>query len=215
MMKWMMLLCCAGMLTAAGCAADRKTVQEPPREVLHPENAGNQADTATTQDVSNAGDAGTAADNGGVSQTSYDGAVLSGAVFAKIGLNDDTEYVIDMYNTAATNTILGYLSESEMRFPTDTYNEEGGYVAQHIRGTYTRDDEQDISEIHAGELYLFSDGQLRLYFKDIENAGITATPIGYFADDITGLVENAWEENRDDVWNVEVYFLIKRSEERF
>lgn len=32
---------------------------------------------------------------------------------------------------------------------------------------------------------MFSDGQLRLYFKDIKNAGITATPIGYFTVDMS------------------------------
>ncbi len=84
-----------------------------------------------------------------------------------------------MYNNAASETILGYLSEEEMRFPAYTYEEEDGYVAQDIRGSYTRDDEKEVSQIKAGGLYLFSDGQLRLYFKDVPDAGITATPVSY------------------------------------
>ena len=143
MVKWIVLACCVGIVTAAGCAADKKVAEEPPQAVLHPENAGNAADNSSS--AANIQSAGT----GGTWQAPYDGTVRSGAVTAKIGLNDDTEYTIDMYNTAAADTILGYLTESEMRFPTYTYSEAGGYVAQNIRGTYTRDDEQDIGEIHA------------------------------------------------------------------
>lgn len=51
-------------------------------------------------------------------------------------------------------------------------------------------------------MYLFSDGQLRLYFKDIEDAGITATPVGQFSevDNITELIQKAYKENKDDSW---------------
>lgn len=192
-----MSMCVLGM---AGCGEAEKQVEAPPEEVIHPDSAdASGRDAAAVNDGADAG-------------TSFDGSVLEGAVTAKIGLNDNTAYTIDMYNNAAVNTILGYLSESEMRFPTYTYEESDGYVAQNIRGTYTRDDEVEVSEIHAGELYLFSDGQLRLYFKDIADAKITATPIGYFSetDDITELVQTAYEENRDDSWNVDVYFLITK-----
>ncbi|MDE6627251.1 MAG: hypothetical protein K2K56_12885 [Lachnospiraceae bacterium] len=181
----------------AGCGQEERLVEEPPEEVLRPESA----DTGTADEAEIVG--------------AYDGSVRKGVVTAKIGLNDNTDYTIDMYNNAAVDTILGYLSESEMRFPTYTYEEEDGYVAQNIRGNYTRDDETEVSEIHAGELYLFSDGQLRLYFKDVAQAGITATPIGYFSgvDNITELVQTAYEENKDDSWNVDVYFLITKKEE--
>ena len=63
---------------------------------------------------------------------------------------------------------IEYLSGSALLFPTYTYDDEGGFVAQHVRGNYTRDDEQTIADVKAGELYLFSGGQLRFYFKDIE-----------------------------------------------
>ena len=85
-----------------------------------------------------------------------------------------------------------------------TYEESEGYVAQDIRGNYSRDDEVTVSDIQAGDLYLFSDGQLRLYFKDVEGAEIKATPVGHFTDcdDITKKVEDAYQENRDDSWGV-------------
>lgn len=69
----------------------------------------------------------------------------------------------------------------------NTYDGETGYVGQNIRGTYTRDDETEITDIHTGELYLFGDGQLRLYFKDVEGANILATPVGCVADTSTVL----------------------------
>lgn len=183
----------AGM---AGCGNNEKHVEEPPEEVINP-SGGESADS----------NSGTGLDS------SANSGIISGAVTVKIGLNDETGYKADMYNNAATETILGYLSGDEMRFPAYTYEEEDGYVAQNIRGSYTRKDEQEIQEIKAGELYLFSDGQLRLYFKDIKNAKITATPVGYFADagNITELVQNAYEENKDDTWGVDVYFLITKN----
>lgn len=124
-------------------------------------------------------------------------------------LNNDKDYTIDMYNNDAATTILGYLSDSKMRFPTYTYEEDGGYVEQNIRGNYSRDDEEEIKDVYTGELYLFHDGELRLYFKDMEDVDITATRIGYFTEDISGLVEATYEENRDDDWGVDVYFLIR------
>lgn len=210
-MRVAMLVLCMGVLGMTGCGKSSQTLEEPPEEVLHPEAAAATGDTAQN-DIAIGQDGESTEHNagqndGGAGSGSAD--ILSGAVVTKIGLNDTKEYTIDMYNNAAANTILGYLSESEMRFPAYTYNAEEGYVAQNVRGAYTRDDETDVTAIHKGELYLFSDGQLRLYFQDIENAGITATPIGYFADDISGLVEKAYEENRDDSWGVDVYFLIR------
>lgn len=88
-------------------------------------------------------------------------------------------------------------------------------MAQRVRGEYTRDDEMTIADVQAGELYLFSDNMLRLYFKDVPGANIVATPVGYFADE--GVVEQevpkAYQENLDDVWGVSVYFLIERTGE--
>lgn len=178
-----------------GCSNSERKVEELPEEVINPGGSIDKEEDNKEESSQNSGD------------------VLSSAVSAKIGLVNDKSYNIDMYNNAAAETILGYLSEEEMRFPTYTYEEEDGYVAQNIRGSYTRDDEKEILQVKAGELYLFSDGQLRLYFKDVENAGITATPVGCFQEDvnITELVQDAYEENKDDSWGVDVYFLITKN----
>ena len=108
--------------------------------------------------------------------------------------------------------MLDYLSGQPLLFPTYTYSDEEGFVGQSIRGNYTRDDENTITDIHAGELYLFSGGQLRLYFKDMAGANITATPVGYVveAGDIPETVQNAYESNRNDTWGVDVYFWITK-----
>ena len=192
------IIMCISVVSMAGCGNSEKYVEAPPEYVVNPEGADNNNNT------------GNSTDNNANKENS---GVISGAVTAKIGLNDDTGYIIDMYNNAASETILGYLSEEEMRFPAYTYEEDGGYVAQDIRGSYTRDGEKEISQIKAGGLYLFSDGQLRLYFKDVPDAGITAVPVGYFQDkdNITELVQNAYKENGDDSWGVEVYFLITKN----
>lgn len=210
-LKMLAMAMCIGALVLTGCGQGDRHIEEPPEEVLRPDSTGNPAAGEKTPN-SKPTESGNAESENTISEStaSYDGEVLENVISTKIGLNNKTSYSIHVYNNAAVETILGYLSSSEMRFPTYTYNEETGYVAQHIRGNYTRDAEIDVDTIHSGELYLFGDGQLRLYFKDIENAGISATPIGYFADDISGLVEAAYAENRDDSWGVDVYFLIKK-----
>lgn len=197
MSKWLgMLLLLVGVLAFAGCSQREENREEPPEEVLHPQ----EESTESTSESSEQG------------STGQEGGALEGAVAVKIGLEDDTQYLVDMYNNKQVQTMLGYLSDSEMRFPTYTYEESEGYVAQNIRGNYSRDDEVTVSDIHAGELYLFSDGQLRMYFKDVKGADIQATPVGRFADcdDITKKVEDAYKANRDDSWGVEVYFLLTK-----
>ena len=118
-----------------------------------------------------------------------------------------------MYNNDAALTMLDYLSGSALLFPAYTYDEEGGFVAQNVRGNYTRDDEQTIPDVKTGELYLFSGGQLRFYFKDMEGANITATPIGYYTDveGLTEAVQEAYTSNMDDTWGVDVYFWITKT----
>lgn len=199
MKKWLgMLLLLVGVLALAGCSQTEDAKGEPPQEVLHPQEDG---DEARTQDAS--GQTASKSENG----------MLKRAVAVKIGLEDDTQYFVDMYDNKQVQTMLGYLSDSEMRFPTYTYDADEGYVAQNVRGNYSREDEEIISDIRAGELYLFGDGQLRLYFKDVEGADIKATPVGQFADceDITKKVEDAYDANRGDSWGVEVYFLLTKS----
>ncbi len=143
----------------------------------------------------------------------YEWSLLENAVSIRIGRDGQTEYAIAMYDHDATATMLNYLSSEALLFPTYTYEEEAGFVAQEIRGDYSRDDETTVADIHVGELYLFSGGQLRLYFKDVPGANITATPVGYVTDAETlpEAVQSAYTSNLGDTWGVEVYFWITRS----
>ena len=203
--RWLvMLLLLVSVLAFVGCSQKEENREEPPEEVLHPQ--GNSAGGSTQ------GSTNSTSESSEQGSTKQEGDILDGAVVVKIGLEDDTQYLVDMYDNKQVQTILGYLSDSEIRFPTYTYEESEGYVAQDIRGNYSRDDEVTVSDIQAGELYLFSDGQLRLYFKDVKGADIKATPVGRFkdCDDITKKVEDAYQENRDDSWGVEVYFLLTK-----
>ncbi|MDE6759477.1 MAG: hypothetical protein K2J90_02215 [Lachnospiraceae bacterium] len=203
--RWLgILLLLVSVLVFAGCSQKEENREEPPEEVLHPqENSVGDSTEGSTDRISEAS---------GQGSTEQEGGTLEGAVVVKIGLEDDTQYLVDMYDNKQVQTMLGYLSDSEIRFPTYTYEESEGYVAQDIRGNYSRDDEVTVSDIQAGELYLFSDGQLRLYFKDVKGADIQATPVGHFTDcdDITKKVEDAYQENRGDSWGVEVYFLLTK-----
>lgn len=166
----------------------------PPPEIINPDGDGMTDGSAENNEPSQNG-------------------IIANAVIVKIGLRDRTEYLIHMYNNAASNTMLNYVSSNEMRFPTYTFNNEASFVSQSVRGSYTRNDEIHVTDIKKGEVYLMSNGQLRLYFRDIEGANITATPIGYFADstNVENAVVTAYEENRNDTWGVDVYFLITRN----
>lgn len=183
-----------GMLGLTACANKAENPGEPPKDVVG-ENDVSGGNKENNQN-----------------QT-YEGEMLSNAVTARIGVDGDEEWGIDMYNIPVSLTMLDYLTASEMRFPTYTYDEEQGYVAQNIRGSYSRDYEETIADVHVGELYLFSDGQLRLYFKDIIGANITATPVGRYevTENLPETIMKAYEENRGDTWNVDVYFLLKKN----
>ena len=141
--------------------------------------------------------------------------LLENAVSVEIGLHDSATSSVTMYDNDAALTMMDYLSYNSMRFPTYTYEEEAGFVGQWIRGDYTRNDEMTVTDVYAGELYLFSDGLLRLYFKDVPGANITATPVGFFADTegFTEKVQKAYTENLGDTWGVSVYFLIEKTME--
>lgn len=202
----MMVLCCL-----TGCGKRVGNPGTPPEDVLLPEAAPAASDSGTDEYPATGMETDSMESEGNDEESET--GILENAVSVKIGLVDNTSYAVDMQNNEAANTMLGYLSSSEMRFPTYTYDETEGYVAQNIRGDYTRDDEAEINNISAGDLYLFSGGQLRLYFKDIEGADITATYVGRFKDGeaVKVAVPSAYEENRGDTWNVDVYFLIKRN----
>ena len=179
----------------SGCGSKTEDPGPPPEDVIAPENASSGSSEAAEEN----------------SEDASGGEMLEGAVQVSIGQGGGKTYTVDMYNNAAVNTMLGYLSGT-LLFPSTEYDEKQGFAAHNIRGSYTQDDEITVTDIKAGEIYLFSGGQLRLYFKDIDGADITATPVGYFTetDDLTETVIADHKANRDDPWGVEVYFSITK-----
>ena len=189
---WLMallLIVCAAAL--AGCGAKTEDPGSPPEEIINPSD-------------------GAAGENNG---TAYEGDILENAVTVQIGRNGQKDWSINMYNNDAAATMLGYLSSSGLLFPTYTYEEEQGFVAQNVRGSYTKDDETTITDVKAGELYLFSGGQLRFCFMDMEGANITATPVGYYTgtEGLMKAVEEAYQSNIGGTWDVDVYFWITKT----
>ena len=200
----MVLTLSISMVALTGCGSQAEDPGPPPEEVIKPDNSpGSSSDNSSTEDD-------TQIEN---SETSEEGGVLENAISVRIGRDGQTDWNVNMYDNDAAWTMLGYLSGSGLLFPTYTYDEEGGFVAQSVRGTYSRDDETTITDVKAGELYLFSGGQLRFYFKDMEGADITATPVGYYTDTegLAEAVQNAYESNLGDVWGVDVYFWITKT----
>ena len=197
------LLLIVSMTALTGCSSQTEDPGPPPADVINPENSDNtSSDNSTDDDTQN--------ENGEISGEKD---ILENAVSVRIGQGGKTEWSVDMYSNDAAETMLGYLSGSGLLFPTYTYEEEEGFVAQNVRGTYSRDDETTIADVKTGELYLFSGGQLRFYFKDIEGANITATPVGYYSDTegLAEAVQEAYESNKGDVWGVDVYFMITKN----
>lgn len=201
----MALLLTISMTALIGCGSQTEDPGPPPAEIVNPSNSEEpSSDNRASDDTQN--------ESG---QSAYDGDILENAVSVRIGREGKKEWPIDMYNNSAAETMLGYLSGSALLFPAYTYNEEDGFVAQNVRGTYTRDDETTVTDVKAGELYLLSGGQLRFYFKDMEGADITATPVGYYTDteSLTEAVQDAYESNLGDEWGVDVYFWITKTME--
>ena len=196
----MILLLTINMVILTGCGSQTEDPGTPPADVINPDDSGEV--NSTDENSQN-----------GSSASAYEGDVLGNAVSVRIGRDGEKEWAVDMYNNDAAVTMLDYLSDSELLFPTYTYEEEEGFVAQDVRGSYNRNDETTITDVKAGELYLFHDGQLRLYFKDMAGADITATPVGYYADTkgLTEAVQAAYESNKGDTWGVEVYFQIRKN----
>lgn len=197
------LLIIVSMTAFTGCGSQTEDPGPPPADVINPENEGNtSAEEGTGNGTQNEND-----------ETLGENDILEKAVSVRIGRDGETEWSVNMYNNDAAETMLGYLSGSGLLFPTYTYDEEQGFVAQNVRGNYSRDDETTIADVKTGELYLFSGGQLRFYFKDIEGANITATPVGYYAetDGLADAVQEAYTSNLDDTWGVDVYFWITKN----
>ena len=206
----LLLVCNVALLS--GCSGRTKDPGEPPAEVVNPGQS--FEDTAPDGNLSRDTDSDSSSSGGSnIGNADDSGEVLENAISVRIGRDGTKEWNVNMYNNDAAMTMLDYLSGSALLFPTYTYEEEEGFVAQSVRGNYTRDDEQEIADVKAGELYLFSGGQLRLYFRDMEGADITATPVGYYTDveGLTEAVEEAYESNLDDTWGVDVYFWITKT----
>ena len=184
----------ASMLTACGSAASDPGA--PPQEVLEP---------STSQTAESNTEA--------AAPITYTGELRDNVTTVRVGQANDVEHAVAMYDNAAVATMLDYLATSETLFPSSIYEGDAGYVAHNIRGSYTRDDEMTVADVHAGEMYLFSDGQLRLYFMDAPGANITATPVGVFdnAENLADEVETDHAANTNDPWNVEVYFWITKN----
>ena len=191
------------MAALTGCGSQVEDPGPPPPEVINPDNPAAPSPDGNTEDDTQDGN----------SKAAEEGGLLENAISVVIGRDGRTGWNVNMYDNDAAWTMLGYLSDSGLLFPTYTYDEEVGFVAQNVRGTYSRDDEITVADIKVGELYLFSGGQLRLYFKDIEGADITATPVGYFTDTegLAEAVQDAYDSNLGDVWGVDVYFWITKT----
>ena len=204
----MALLLTVSFAFLTGCSSQPEDPGTPPENVINPDNSG---DTYSGSNNSSNGTSTTATSGNDGTANASD--VLENAVSVRIGQGESKNWSINMYNNAAAITMLNYLSGSPLLFPTYTYEEEQGFVAQSVRGSYTRDDETTITDIKAGELYLFSGGQLRFYFKDVAGADITATPIGYYTDTegLADAVTDAYQSNIGDTWGVDVYFVITKN----
>lgn len=198
----------AGILMLSGCGG---TVDPgtPPPDVINPGSTTNSADD---ESANNPGESSVEPSENPAQSSPDTWDILEDTVSIRIGRNGQTEFYIDMYDNTAVSTMLNYLTSSSLLFPAYSYSDEQSFVGQSVRGSYTRDDETTVTDIKAGELYLFSGGQLRLYFRDVAGANITATPVGYLTDatEITDTVVSAYESNRNDTWGVDVYFWITK-----
>lgn len=199
---------CVTALT--GCNSKPDDPGTPPSEVISPNSSQGNSDNNSVSTPATDSTGGDTQSTGNV--TAHGGEVLENAVSVRIGNGGKKDWYINMYDNDAAQTMLGYLTSSELRFPTYNYDEENGYVSQSVRGSYTRDDEVTVENVKTGELYLFSGGQLRFYFKDCEGANITATPIGYYVETegLADAVIDAYTTNLGDTWGVDVYFNITK-----
>ena len=209
------------MTALTGCNSKPDDPGTPPQSVISPNSSqGNSNNNVTGNNTINSTENSTGGDTQSAdgdtqstgSTSAHGGEVLENAVSVRIGNDGKKDWYINMYDNAASQTMLGYLTRSELRFPTYNYDEENGYVSQNVRGSYTRDDEVTVPNVKAGELYLFSGGQLRFYFKDCEGVNITATPIGCYVETegLADAVIDAYTTNLGDTWGVDVYFNITK-----
>ena len=202
---FMSLLFAFGVTVFSSCSTQPKDPGEPPDYIIDPDISSND-ELYEDEDIND-----TVPEKNTVSP--YEGDILEDAVAVQIGQTNRKEWSVNMYNNAASVTMLDYLTNMGLLFPTYTYDEEEGFVAQNVRGSYTRNDEITVADVKTGELYLFSGGQLRFYFKDVEGANITATPIGYYTETegLTDAVIDAYQSNLGDYWGVDVYFIITKT----
>ena len=204
------------MTALTGCNSAPKDPGPPPSDVINNSgsSAGNSNSNSAENSEPNSINNETVGGEPNINSTSQStNSVLENAVSVRIGNFGRKDWYINMYDNAAARTMLGYLSSSEMRFPTYNYDGEHGFVSQSVRGSYARDDEITVADVKAGELYLFSGGQLRFYFKDSKGVNINATPIGYYVETngLADAVVEAYTSNLGDSWGVDVYFNIRKT----
>ena len=209
-LTFLLLVLTVSITALAGCDSQPEDPGTPPTNVLNPGNSQSNSDN-------NGNNTGNSTNNTSGTSTSdsasiFGGELLENAVSVRIGNGGRKDWYINMYNNAASQTMIGYLTSSELRFPTYNYDGEHGFVSQSVRGSYTRDDEITVENAKAGELYLLSGGQLRFYFKDSAGVNITATPIGYYVETegLEDAVVDAYTSNLGDTWGVDVYFNITK-----
>ena len=141
-LKTMAAIFVLGVSVLAGCGAKTEDPGEPPAEVINGQSTDVKNNSVQVENSTNMEEK----DKGDMPEDK----VLANAISVRIGREGIAEWNVDMYNNDAALTMLDYLSGSALLFPTYTYNEEGGFVAQSVRGSYTRDDEQTIADVKTG-----------------------------------------------------------------
>lgn len=129
-----------GLTVLSGCGADTVNPGEPPAEVVNGGSIDTEDSNAEDTDEENKS-AGRGNDGMDVTEGAdvYESEILTNAISVRIGRDGTEEWNVDMYHNDAALTMLDYLSDSALLFPAYTYDEDGGFVAQSVRGNYTRD----------------------------------------------------------------------------
>ena len=98
-----------GVSVFSGCGARVEDPGEPPAEVISGKSADAEKDAVQDED---------SADR---EKTNNGDEILADAVSVRIGRDGTDEWNIDMYHNVEALTMLDYLSDSALLFPTYTY----------------------------------------------------------------------------------------------